>query len=190
MNITDELKAEHRAIEDMLKVMENVCEKFESGVQVKPLHLELILEFLTEFADHRHHGKEEEWLFPALQGAGLPMHGGPIAVMLSEHEVGRECIKGMRGALSRYSNGDQAASSAFVRSAREYIHLLADHIDKEDNVIFVMAEECFSDSQKQTIADGFKKIETEKIGLTKQESLKKILDDLKLIYLKEAGKTA
>jgi hemerythrin-like domain-containing protein len=189
MNITDELKAEHRAIEDMLKVMESVCAKLETGVPVKPGHIELILEFLREFADHCHHGKEEEFLFPALLDAGLPMHGGPIAVMLSEHEVGRGCIKGMRDALTQYSNGNQTAGAAFAKSAREYINLLTDHIDKEDSVIFVMAEDCFSESQKKVMAEGFKKIESEKIGVSKHESLKKILDDLKSIYLAEAGKT-
>jgi hemerythrin-like domain-containing protein len=35
------------------------------------------MEFLTVFVDKCHHGKEEEFLFPALEAAGIAREGGP-----------------------------------------------------------------------------------------------------------------
>ncbi|MGD0266766.1 MAG: hemerythrin domain-containing protein, partial [Candidatus Methylomirabilota bacterium] len=36
-----------------------------------------------------HHGKEENLLFKTMVDRGFPRQGGPIAVMLHEHETGR-----------------------------------------------------------------------------------------------------
>ena len=51
--------------------------------------LSRFVRFIREFADARHHGKEEDILFEAMVAAGFPREGGPIAVMLMDHEAGR-----------------------------------------------------------------------------------------------------
>jgi hemerythrin-like domain-containing protein len=38
-----------------------------------------MMEFLSVFADTCHHGKEEDFLFPGLEAAGIPNEGGPSA---------------------------------------------------------------------------------------------------------------
>src|SRR3989339_212912 len=54
-------------------------------------------EFL-EFAEPHHH-KEEQVLFPALEQKGIPNEGGPIGVMLMDHEVKRGHVKDLRKAV-------------------------------------------------------------------------------------------
>ena len=88
MKATDELRKEHQGIELMLRVLQAVAEKFKRGERVNTEHLDGILEFLSIFVDKCHHGKEEEFLFPALEAAGVRREDGPIGVMLSEHEQG------------------------------------------------------------------------------------------------------
>jgi len=70
MQATDELKKEHHAIELMLKILKAVSAKLEQGEQILADHLNGIMAFLTVFVDKCHHGKEEEFLFPALEAAG------------------------------------------------------------------------------------------------------------------------
>jgi len=92
MKATDELRKEHDGIELMLRVLQSVAGKFKSGESVNTEHLDGILEFLTIFVDKCHHGKEEKLLFPALEVEGVAREGGPIGVMLSEHEQGRKLV--------------------------------------------------------------------------------------------------
>lgn len=65
--------------------------------------LEGIMEFLMVFVDKCHHGKEEDFLFPALEAAGVARDGGPIGVMLHEHERGRRHIADMKNALGDFT---------------------------------------------------------------------------------------
>jgi len=110
MKATEELRKEHSAIEVMLGILEEISARLESGAKVDPDHLERILEFIRIFADKCHHGKEEDFLFPAMEKAGIPREGGgPIGCMLSEHDMGRERVKGMTEALARFRGGDSGA---------------------------------------------------------------------------------
>ena len=182
MKPTEQLKEEHRAIKLMLRIAEKVCEKLESGEQVDPEHLERIVEFIRVFADKCHHGKEEDLLFTAMEEAGIPKKGGPIGVMLTEHDIGRGYVKGMSEAIAKYKAGDRKASSEIVRNARSYIALLNQHIDKEDNILYPMADMHLSEGKQEELLEEFEKVERERIGAGKHEEFHKLLDHLEAVY--------
>ena len=89
MKPIEDLKAEHEGILLMLDVLERMSERIAAGKSVPTDHLKQVLDFLQVFADQCHHGKEERLLFSAMEAAGVPKEGGPLAVMLSEHGRGR-----------------------------------------------------------------------------------------------------
>ncbi len=184
MNATEELRAEHEGILIMLKIMETICDRLESGEPVDMAHLEGIIEFLRVFAEQCHHGKEEDILFPAMEKAGVPREGGPIGVMLTEHGVGRNCIRRMGDALQAMKAGDKDAQRRFVDAAREYIGLLRDHINKENGVLFPVAEHTLSPDELSLISQQFENLETEKIGQGRHESFHRMMDELAGIYLR------
>ena len=95
MKPTDQLKDEHKGISLMLQILGKVCEQIEAGIQISTEHLEKIVDFFKVFVDTCHHGKEEDLLFPAMEEAGIPREGGPIGVLLSEHEQGRGYVSAM-----------------------------------------------------------------------------------------------
>jgi hemerythrin-like domain-containing protein len=109
MRPTEQLKQEHQAIKLMLKILEEVCRRLESGTDANPEHLEKMVDFIRVFADRCHHGKEEVLLFPAMEQAGVPKEGGPIGVMLREHQMGRDYVQGMSDAADGYKRGDAGA---------------------------------------------------------------------------------
>jgi hemerythrin-like domain-containing protein len=84
----------------MLEILKVVSSRLVNKDYVKPEHLLQIVEFIQVFADKCHHGKEENLLFRSMVKAGLPKEGGPIAVMLSEHEMGRNFVRKMDEAVS------------------------------------------------------------------------------------------
>lgn len=182
MKATRQLRDEHEGIKVMLRIIENVCKQAESGERLMIEHFEGILEFLKVFVDKCHHAKEEEVLFPALEALGIPKEGGPIGVMLHEHALGRGLIKDIDKAFTEYRNGGKAALKEVNQSAKEYIFLLFNHIGKENNMLFVMAENRLSEEQQEELYEGFEKIEEERIGTGKHEEFHKMIHALKNIY--------
>ena len=157
MKATDVLKGEHRLIEQVLDCIERIADRARTDEGFDRDNAAAALEFLHTFADRCHHGKEEDRLFPAMVEKGIPLNVGPVAVMLSEHDVGRETIRSMQGAV----DGDDAA--AFALHAGEYVGFLREHIQKEDNILFPMADSVLGDEQGTLLAE-FQRFEAEEVG--------------------------
>ncbi len=183
MEYTEELKTEHKAIKLALEIMEKMCQKLEAGNKVNPEHLESMVEFIRVFADKCHHGKEEGLLFPAMEEAGIPRTGGPIGVMLVEHDMGRRFVKGMSEAISAYKTGNIKASSEIIKNARGYAELLTQHINKEDNILYPLADMRLSAEKQKKLLEEFEKVEQEIIGAGKHEEFHELLNNFKKIYL-------
>ena len=183
MKPTDILKSEHDAIQTMLKVTEAVCDKLEAQEKVNPDHLKQIVEFIRVFADQCHHGKEEDLLFKALEEAGVPKEGGPIGAMLTEHDMGRRYVKKMSEASTAFGKGNTKAAKQFIDNARNYVILLSQHIYKENNVLFPLADRHLPEEKHKALIKEFEVTEREKIGAGRHEELHKLLDELKGVYL-------
>ena len=154
----DQLLAEHRIIEKALRALAGLCDRLERGEQIDPDAFDRIFEFLMTFADRRHHQKEEKCLFPALGAQGVPRDRGPIGVILQEHCTGRALIAQMRRAVSAHAN-DQ-----FIEAARAYVDLLSEHIQKEDNVLFRVAQTLLDERSMRSLQDDFNQAEAELPG--------------------------
>jgi len=134
------LRDEHRLILQVTAALEALLDRTAGGDAADPGALADCVTFFRLFADACHHAKEENLLFPELEAAGLPHDTGPIAVMLDEHRRGRIFVRGMADAHAGVAAGDPAATATFERNARNYIGLIRDHIAKEDNILFMMAD--------------------------------------------------
>jgi hemerythrin-like domain-containing protein len=161
---TEVLRAEHEVILNVLQCLEIVAENAARTRVLDVRSAEEILDFLRVFADRCHHGKEEGALFPALGRKGMPTHVGPVAVMLSEHEQGRAEIAGIAGAIAEVETGSVDALDAFVAHARAYVRLLRDHIAKENQVLFPMAESMLRETERAELAAAFSAHEVEDAG--------------------------
>ena len=170
-------------IKRMLRVLEAVSGQLEAGAEIGPGDLERIVEFIQVVADRCHHGKEEDLLFCAMEEAGVPRQGGPIGVMLAEHTVGRDHVRAMAGAATAYRAGDAAAGARFAKNARSYVGLLSQHIMKEDNVLYPMADRVLSVPKQAELLEGFEQVERERVGPGKHEEFQALLDRLEATYL-------
>jgi hemerythrin-like domain-containing protein len=156
-----------------------------AGDAVPKIHLEQIVELIQVFADKCHHGKEEDLLFVEMNKIGFPKESGPIAVMLQEHQLGRGFVREMAKATQEYGPGKNDATKAFEENARGYVSLLQQHIQKENIILFPMADSNIAASVQKRLMDDFERVEIEKIGAGKHEELHKIIDSLKSTYLKK-----
>ena len=186
MKATQQLKDEHEGVKIMLNILERVCQELEAVGSLNREHFDGILEFLRVFVDKCHHGKEEDLLFPALIAAGVPKEG-PIAVMLHEHEMGRRYVKAMSESYAAYLAADKPTPKDIIQSGHGYISLLREHIEKENNVLFVMADSRLSERRQDELLEGFEKIEEERIGVGKHEQFHGLLEKLSRVYLNRTG---
>jgi hemerythrin-like domain-containing protein len=172
------LMTEHRAIERILAVLEAAAGRLKRGEPVRAGLLREAVDFVRNFADRCHHGKEEENLFPRLQERGLPRQGGPIAVMLAEHKEGRAYVGAIAEAIDAYEGRDRTAARTIASNAHGYVGLLRQHIMKEDNVLFPMADRVLSPADQQELTQRFQQVETEVMGPGVHERYHQLLDDL------------
>ena len=177
------LKTEHRAIKRMLDVLDAICGRLRTGERIDPAHLNQIIKFFQEFADRCHHGKEEEIFFPALEMAGIPKEGGPIGVMLYEHDKMRGQMDGLTEAAGRYQAEDTSAGADIVRHALDYAATLRSHIEKEHHALFTMAEAHLSPQEERELAERFEALEAERMGTGTHEKLHALLDQMQGFYL-------
>ena len=183
MKATEQLKTEHEAVKLMMKILDAACGKIKGGNKLQLADFDEILDFLKVFVDQCHHGKEEQILFPQLELVGVSKENGPIGVMLAEHEQGRSYIRNMNQAIADYKAGVVVASQLLVENAALYIELLEKHINKENNVLFVMADQLLTEEVQDKLFEQFEELEEKVIGLGKHEELHRRLERLSSSYL-------
>ncbi len=178
MRPTEELMTEHRAIERMLAVLEEALDRLRRGEQVRPGLFREAVDFVRNFADGCHHRKEEDTLFPRLEAAGVPREGGPLGVMLFEHDLGRQYIAGIEGGLDAYEAGDAGAIPVIGENVANYTGLLREHIKKEDHILFPMADRVLGEAEQIDLEQRFQSIEEDVMGPGVHERYHALLDAL------------
>ena len=183
MNAIEQLRDEHEGISMMLRILDKFCERLENGEDVNLDDGAAMIEFLRGYADKCHHEKEEQLLFPLLEKLGIPRAGGPIEIMLEDHDLGRAHVRGMDEVLESMRKGDREAGRSFAEHARNYIRLLTEHIDMENEAIFDMADMRLSAAQLEKLTAEFATVEKVNLGAGKHEAFHTLLDRLKGEYL-------
>jgi hemerythrin-like domain-containing protein len=171
------LKHEHRTIERVLRALDGVCLRLEWGEMIDQKVLRQIVDFVSNYADRFHHGKEELCLFPALERQGIDRENGPIEMLEGEHSVERTLVAGLRQSIDRYDHGDAAAVRVFIDSARAYSDMLSGHIHKEDSILFRIAEDLLENEDIEALSRAFEHAAQE-IGLERLENYSKLAREL------------
>lgn len=140
MDAIEALMSEHRNIERALNALDSYAVLVRAGDVTERGDLGRFIRFLREYADRLHHGKEEDVLFAQMVQAGFPRDGGPIAVMLSEHDEGRALVREMRELSERPGAWSPEDARGAADAACRFSELLRAHIHKEDRILYPMAE--------------------------------------------------
>ena len=172
---TDALKHEHRIIEKVLAALQGFTE---SPGKARLENWGKAVDFIRNFADRCHHLKEEKIFFPALEKKGIARDGGPIGMMLTEHEEGRSYVRAITEALTDEGEGEELPKADLVENARAYLSLLRDHIRKEDEILFNMADEVLSSEEQKKLLREFEEHEAKEIGTGIHEKYLKMAEEL------------
>jgi hemerythrin-like domain-containing protein len=146
------MNEEHRYIKRMLGVIRGYCLKALAGEPVDYSDFHKMIDFVRNYADKHHHGKEEDIFFDyMIKELGALADKLVKMGMLVEHDLGRLLIADMEAALLKVEAGDQEAKLDLISNAMGYTYLLHRHIDKEDGVVFTFADRELSQTAKDEI---------------------------------------
>jgi len=153
MTATTALRSEHETILSVIACLREACTAARNEDRFDMDTFRQGVDFIRNYADAWHHAKEEVHLFPALETAGMPSDGGPLGVMLSEHEVGRSHVRAISDSLDAVAAGDADARGTAVDSALAYAALLEAHIAKEDGILFEMADRMLPEAEHRRLEE-------------------------------------
>lgn len=159
------LKDEHKNILRAVEALLERCAKDEKTGQISVNFYRAAIDFIRNYADKFHHAKEEDILFIELNKNSANMHCNPTEQMLYEHELGRGYVKQLEVGLAENNLAKALAG------ARGYANLLKDHIFKEDNILYPLADEALADKIKNDMLLKFEKIAGENLAINKKFEL-------------------
>jgi hemerythrin-like domain-containing protein len=168
---TKNLEDDHVHILRLLEVMKRIIGSDNPDIS----HIESIVDIIRNFADGLHHAKEENQFFPFLTNRGFSLSQGPVAVMLYEHVEGRAFVKGISDNIPLYKGSNTSALGKIYSNMAGYADLLYNHIGKENNILFPMADRALSETDNTELLKQFD--EAEKIhasGSSSAEYIKRI----------------
>jgi len=176
---TENLENDHvyilRLTEIMLAMVERKC--------VDTIHFVLVVNLIRKYADGLHHAKEEYLLFPLLGEKGFSAENGPIAVMIAEHEQGRNFVKGIVNGINTFNKDDADALPFIYENLTGYANLLQNHIGKENNILFRIANQVLSSKEQTDLLQQFLEIESNATSdFNRENSIIKI-NNLAAFYL-------
>jgi hemerythrin-like domain-containing protein len=158
-DITATLVAEHVLIKRMLALIEKAAPLTARG-EFRDWQFYLDgADFIRQYADRFHHAKEEDVLFEALVENGMPRQNSPVAAMLMEHDLGRGYVKAFTDAAARARDGEQGLEGIIAENALAYAALLRDHIAKEDDILYPLAERIIPEGVRDGITAGYEQAE-------------------------------
>lgn len=172
---TQVLSEEHRVIERALAVVDKLTR---APIEESLESWKKALDFIRNFADQCHHLKEEKILFPALEKHGIPREGGPIGMMLLEHEEGRDYVRSMMAAVKLCADEIEAGKEMLVDNAKSYLRLLREHIQKEDEILFKIADDVIPADEQTMLLRMFEEHEAKEMGEGVHEKYLRLVEDL------------
>lgn len=176
--VSDILKHEHQMVLMVLQAAERQAAGIDQTGKADTETINEILDFFRTFTDKCHHSKEEKLLFPKMQERGLPVGHGPIAVMLMEHDEGRRLLRAVSDNLDAAGRGEPQTAQVVRDSLLAYGELMRAHIDKEDNVLYPLAERILTPEDQRELIEAFDKVEAEEMGEGVHEKYHQLAHDL------------
>ncbi|AFS77715.1 hemerythrin HHE cation binding domain-containing protein [Gottschalkia acidurici 9a] len=183
MNSIDILVSEHDNIKKVIKVIRKLCFQLTNGMEVPYDDFFQVIDFIRNYADKYHHGKEEDMLFIDMNNELQETIGeGPIQGMLIEHNFGRSLVMDLEVALNSHKSGDKEAIVDIIGNAIGYANLLTKHINKEDNMIYKYATNNLKKETLDKLDIQFKEFEENSAHIEVKNKYIKFVNELESKY--------
>jgi hemerythrin-like domain-containing protein len=164
-NVTQVMVDEHSLIVRMIALVEKNTELLDAGkFRNWQFYLDAV-DFIRNYADRFHHAKEEDVLFVALVKNGMPEKQSPIEAMHMEHDEGRAHVRTMEEAAQKALDGESGQAVIIAEHAKGYAKLLRGHIEKENDILYPLAERILPEGVRKGMLSAYTTAEQHTPGL-------------------------
>jgi|GEM_PF-3326382 hemerythrin-like domain-containing protein len=181
MNPIQELFHEHDLLKLMVQVLGSMNKRMIEGFTVKTEDIEEAMAFLEEFIEEFHFGKEENLLFPLLRKKGIETD--LLDDLSAEHMSVREYIQEIREILKTKGEDERHLAEAFVPRTEGFLAVMALHLDKEEEILYLRAEDVLSGEELEELETESGVFETDMFGAEGHEEYHDTLGRLSRRYL-------
>lgn len=155
MTAIEALSAEHRLIENVIGALAAAPAALGAGRGLDIRTLRGAVEFLRDYADRRHHQREEGAFFPLLVDRGVPAQGCPIGGLNHEHEKGRVMVSALEETIDNYEQSSSGSDQVLKQALQNLIDLYRKHLWMEDAMVFPMAERLLTEADDRELQTRF-----------------------------------
>lgn len=174
-NVTRMMVDEHQLILRMIALVEHNTTLLEEGkFRNWRFYLDAV-DFIRNYADRFHHAKEEDVLFIELIKNGMPEKQSPIEAMHMEHEQGRAHVRAIEEAAQKALDGETGQAAIIAEHAKGYAALLRGHIEKEDDILYPLAERVLPEEVRSDMLSAYAHAEAQTPGL--EEKYRRLVED-------------
>ena len=164
-NVTKVMVDEHQLILRMISLVEHNTALLEEGkFRNWQFYLDAV-DFIRNYADSFHHAKEEDVLFVALIKNGMPEKQSPIEAMHMEHDEGRAHVRAIEEAAQKALDGETGQAAIVAKHAKGYAVLLRGHIEKENDILYPLAERILPEDVRSNMLTEYETAEAKTPGL-------------------------
>ncbi len=160
-DFVQELTHDHRVIQEVVAGMSAVADLLDSGKQVDPTILGDLVQFLAVFAEHCHHAKEEQHLFPLLATRADTTTKRELHLLEQEHGSAAQLVRELAKASAAYIENPLVMRYRIVVLLRRLVELYPAHIWKEDYLLFPIAQQNLSEAEQEDMKHCFEAVERE-----------------------------
>jgi len=169
------LMREHRVIERLIAVLRAELDSAVDLREVDPRTIDAASDFIRNYADRCHHGKEEDILFVRLAEKELDSQlSEAMDDLIQDHVHGRELTRTLVDANARYASGDREALGDIESALRGLTALYPVHIEKEDKRFFKPCMEYFDDDERARMLADFEEFDRSLV----HEKYRKLVEEL------------
>ena len=183
MKPTEELMQEHKVINLMLSVLLNISESIKAKKVFYTNDVEKIVDFFLNYVDKYHRNKEEKVFYPGLLSIDTAVVNYPISSILEEHSTGKRYLNEIICCIENCKIGSTFSYEKIADCIKNYVHLIQNHIQKEENTLFPFANKALSVEMQNQISEQFNLIDTEFVFNGDSEKHDEIFNRMRIKYL-------
>jgi len=105
----------------------------------------------------------------------MPRENSPVAAMLMEHDQSRAFVLNMETAVGKTLDGLPGQEGALAENALAYAALLREHIAKEDDILYPLAERVLPEAMRGAIVAEYQEAEA-RTGSELSERYRKLVE--------------
>ena len=182
MTPTENLINEHKKINELLDIMSKIALKIKSKDVFYPNDVEEVVKYLINIIENSHHGKEDDVFYPELISSGIPKETAPLSIINYEHIISVNYLKDISSCVVNCKIGNDFSGELLADSLTNYVIAIKNHIQREEEIVFPIANEVFSIEKQNEILQRFEVIEQKYISNSFNDQFDELLNKFKNKY--------